>query len=197
MQTLRICTLAMALLALRCATGTTPGPAQPRPNLTAADYYPLTSGWKWAYDLEKDGGSILATYAVLERAGDAAVVQAGEERLSYTVTPDGVAQRDADAIGDYVIKNPLRLGAEWSVHGGRAKIVAVNEEVNLEAVGRLLGCVTVEVTRTDPMRVTRTTFAPEVGPVALEMMVEDGSRLVTSARARLRAVTKPGEDMFR
>jgi len=47
------------------------------------------------------------------------------------------------------------------------------------------------VTRTDPVRITRTTFAPDVGPVALEMQVQDGARFLTTTRARLRAVTRP------
>jgi hypothetical protein len=169
---------------------------EPRKDLTATDYYPMASGWKWAYDLEKDGTKMLATYAVLERTAAGAVIQAGDERLAYAVTPDGVAQRDGDAVGDYIIKNPLRAGNEWAVQGGRAKIVAVNEEVNVESIGRLRGCVTVEATRADPMRVTRTTFAPDVGPVAIEVLVQDGGRLVTSARAQLRAITKPGQDLF-
>src|ERR1700748_2722453 len=103
---LRHWTFALALFAIRCASGGgTPGVIEPRKDLTAADYYPMASGWKWAYDLEKDGSTMLATYAVLERTGSGAVIQAGDERLAYAVTPDGVAQRDADAVGDYVIKN--------------------------------------------------------------------------------------------
>jgi len=193
---LRGWTLLLALLAFRCASSGTPGVIEPRKDLSAADYYPMASGWKWAYDLEKDGTTMLATYAVLERTDTGAVIQAGDERLAYAVTPDGVAQRDADAVGDYVIKNPLRVGNEWAVQGGRAKIVAVGEEVNVESIGRLRGCVTVEVTRIGSERVTRTTFAPDVGPVAIEVLVQDGGRLVTSARAHLRAITKPGQDLF-
>ncbi len=107
------------------------------PGLTAADYYPLADGWKWAFDVEQDGTNILATYVVLERKEAIAVVQAGDERLTYVVTPDGVAQFDGGAIGDYVIKNPIKQGAEWAVAGGRARIASTNEEVNIEAVGRL------------------------------------------------------------
>jgi hypothetical protein len=188
--------LALALLALRCASGGTPGVIEPRKDLTAADYYPMASGWKWAYDLEKDGTTMLATYAVLERTADGAVIQAGDERLAYAVTPDGVAQREGNAVGDYVIRNPVRVGNEWAVQGGRAKIVAVDQEVNVESIGKLRGCVTVEATRAEPMRVTRTTFAPDVGPVVIEVLVQDDGRLVTSARAHLRAITKPGQDLF-
>src|SRR5947208_12156217 len=98
-------------LAAGCATGGgAPNEIKPRANLTAADFYPLTPGWKWAYDVEKDGMNILATYAVLERNGDTAVVQAGDQRLTYAVTAEGIAQKDGGMLGEYVIKNPLQVG---------------------------------------------------------------------------------------
>ena len=82
-------------LAVGCASGATTSPViAPRPNLKAADYYPLASGWEWAYDLEKEGMNVLATYAVVERNGDVAVVQAGEERPAYAIGPDGIAQKN-------------------------------------------------------------------------------------------------------
>ena len=77
------------------------------------------------------------------------MVQAGDERLTYVVTPDGVAQFDGNAIGDYVIKNPIKPGAEWAVAGGRARIASANEELNIDSVGRYAGCVVVEVTRAE------------------------------------------------
>jgi hypothetical protein len=185
--------LTAALAPLGCATGAGGSGAAPRRDFKAADYYPLMSGWKWAYDVEKDGMNILAIYSVLERTGETAIVQTGVEQLTYAVTGDGVAQRDDGGIGDYVIRNPVVLGAEWPVAGGKAKIVSVDKDVSLEPAGRFAGCVVVEVTRTDPVRVVRTTYAPEVGPVAVEVEVQDGSRFVTATRAHLRAVTRPGQ----
>jgi hypothetical protein len=186
--------LGLALLVAGCATGRAgSNDVKPRPNLTAADFYPLTPGWKWAYDVEKDGVNILATYAVLERTGDVAVVQAGDEHLTYAVTPEGIAQKEGGMLGDYVIKNPVAAGAEWAVEGGRAHIASVTADFKLDSGEHYLGCIVVEVTRTDPVRVTRTTFAPDLGPVMLEMQVQDGTRFTTITRARLRAVTRPGD----
>ncbi len=183
-------------LAIGCATsGGAPAGIVPRANLTAADYYPLGSGWKWAYDVEKDGVNILATYAVLEHSGDTAIVQAGDERLAYAVTADGVAQKEGDRVGDYVIRGPVKVGAEWPVDGGRARIASVTADFKLDSGEHYLGCVVVEVTRTDPVRVTRTTFAPDLGPVMLEMQVQDGPKFVTVTRARLRAVTRPTDTL--
>ena len=184
--------VALASLASGCATsGGVPAGIMPRANLTAADYYPLASGWKWAYDVEKDGTNILATYVVIEHSGDTAMVQAGDERLAYAVTPEGVAQKEGDRVGDYVIRNPVKLGAEWPVDGGRARIASVTSDFKLDSGEHYLGCAVVEVTRTDPVRVTRTMFAPDLGPVTLEMQVQDGQKFVTVTRARLRAVTRP------
>jgi D-alanyl-D-alanine carboxypeptidase len=188
--------IALASLALGCATGGGP-PAgiMPRANLTAADYYPLAPGWKWAYDVEKDGVNILATYVVLEHSGDTTFVQAGDERLAYAVTANGVAQKEGDRVGDYVIKGPVQVGAEWPVEGGRARIASVTSDFKLDSGEHYLGCVIVEVTRTDPVRITRTTFAPDLGPVMLEMQVQDGQKFVTVTRARLRAVTRPTDTL--
>src|SRR5262245_14002065 len=80
---------------LGCASGGTvkdKPPAAPPPE-AAADYYPLATGWKWAYQLEKSGEKILATYAVLEQIVDTVIVKAGDERLTYALMPEGVARR--------------------------------------------------------------------------------------------------------
>ena len=179
-----------------CAT-TAPGQAKhiPRVGLTAADYYPLGEGWKWAYDLEKDGQKILATYAVIERTPTGATVLAGMERLSYVLTPDGIAQSDDSTVGDFVLKNPIAKGATWPVADGMAQVVSTTEEVTVDA-GHFYDCAIVEVTRSDPARIARTTFAPDVGPVAIEYQVQDGGKYVVTTRARLRSVTKPGDDPF-
>jgi hypothetical protein len=175
-----------------CATtGPSGNEIRPRPNLTAADYYPLTPGWKWAYDVEHEGQSVLATYAVVDRTGDVATVQAGDDRLTYAVSAQGISQADAGISGDFVIKNPIAQGAEWPVTGGQARIVSVNADFKLDSGEHYLGCIVVEVTRTEPVRIARTTFAPDLGPVALEMQVQDGPKFVTTTRARLRAVTRP------
>ena len=177
-----------------CATAPTSGSAavaaQPR---KAADYYPLDAGWKWAYDLERSGDHLLAVYSVLERKPDAAVVQAGDERLEYAISAEGVAQKDGVTIGDFVLKNPIELGARWPVFAGTARIASVDETVHGPS-GDYVGCVVVETMRTDPARLSRTTYAPGVGPVAIEVQVQSDGRVVTTLRAILRGATRPGQD---
>jgi hypothetical protein len=177
-----------------CATsGGAVAPIAPRTNLAAADLYPLDLGWKWAYDLEKDGQTMLAMYAVLERSPDTAVVQAGEDRLTYAISPEGIAQKDGPMIGDFVVRNPIRAGTEWPVAGGRARIAALGQSVTVTA-GKFDDCVVVETTRADPVRSVRTTFAPGIGPVVIELQIAVGGQLTTVTRATLRALTKPGQD---
>jgi hypothetical protein len=174
-------------------TGAGSAPAGPPKTVTAADLYPLEVGWKWAYDLVKDGQTMLALYSVLDRTGDTATVQAGEDQLSYAIAPDGIAQKDGPVVGDFIVKNPVAVGTEWPVAGGRARITAVAQTINVTA-GRFDDCVLVETTRADPPRAVRTTFAPGVGPVIIELQIKVGGEMTTVTRATLRALTRPGQD---
>lgn len=176
-----------------CATTPPSAPAAAAKAHEAADYYPLDAGWKWAYDLERAGDKMLAVYAVLERTMDTAIIQAGDERLEYAVSPQGVAQKDGVTIGDYILKNPIALGAEWSVFSGKAKITSVDQTLHGPS-GDYTNCIVVEALRTDPVRLSRTTYAPGVGPVAIEIQVQSQGRFVTTMRASLRGATRPGQD---
>src|SRR5213592_2747442 len=64
--------LALALGCASAPSSSPSGPAARRPE-SAADYYPLEPGWKWAYDLERNGEHMLAVYQVLERLPDGAI----------------------------------------------------------------------------------------------------------------------------
>lgn len=183
----------VATVASSCATAPAPAPAGAMKTRLASDYYPLDAGWKWAYDLERQGEHMLAVYAVLERTPDAAMVQAGEERIEYSVTPQGVAQKEGSTIGDFVLKNPIAVGAEWNVFAGKAKITSVSERVT-GASGEYQNCVVVETLRSDPTRLSRTTYAPGIGPVAIEVQVQSQGKFVTTLKASLRGATRPGQD---
>ena len=105
---------------------------------------------------------------------------------------DGEEQRSNGGADHHVGE---RQGLDDGVDGGRARIASVTADFKLDSGEHYLGCVVVEVTRTDPVRVTRTTFAPDLGPVMLEMQVQDGPKFVTVTRARLRAVTRPTDTL--
>lgn len=192
---LRLLPIILALVPACATTGGGSDAVRPRAGLTAADYYPLADGWKWAYDLERDGEKILAIYAVTESRPEGATITVGPEQLHYAVTSDGIAQSDAAGVGDFVLKNPLTKGATWPVAGGTATVISTTEEVTVDA-GHFYDCALIEVVRTDPPRIARTTFAPDIGPVTLEFQVQQDGKYVVNTRARLRSITKPGEDLF-
>ncbi|HVU52799.1 MAG TPA: hypothetical protein VHL80_19090 [Polyangia bacterium] len=178
-----------------CATNDAAVKHVHRTDLQAADYFPVARGWKWAYDLERDGQKILAIYSVVERTPEGATIATGDERLSYAVSPQGLAQLDARGVGDFVLKNPIAKDAAWPVAGGTARIVSTTEEVTVDA-GHFYDCAVVEVTRADPPRLARTIFAPDVGPVVIEVQVQQDGKYVVATRASLRSATKPGDDPF-
>lgn len=183
-------TLAMASA---CAGAPKPtGPAKLATPTTPAAYYPLEPGWKWAYDVEQDGEAILATFAVTLREGERALVSGGDQLLEYVVKPDGIMRPDPHGTGDYVLKAPLSQRAAWPVAGGQAKVVGWGQTIETLA-GKFDNCVTVEETRDNPDRRTKTTYAPGVGPIVIEFQAMDTNGL-HSTKARLRGYTRPGED---
>jgi hypothetical protein len=185
----RIALFSAACLLVGCASGA-PRPAAP---LVRSDdalaYYPLLSGWGWAYDLERDGAHVLALYAVVERSADRATVQHVDERLEYDLRRDGIARRDG---GDNLLKSPVRGGATWPVSGGTATVVETGSEVKLPS-GTYRDCAVVEEVRREPARATRTTYCRDVGPVAVEVRVANPGTgvLDLTALARLLSVTRP------
>ncbi len=190
--------LAVCVAVLGCATAHPPEGAAPQgatPSEDPSAYFPLMPGWKWAYHVEKGGDSLLATYAVVERVAGDATVQGGDERLIYTVLPDGIARREGTSLGDYLLKRPVRAGTTWPLAQGEAKVVAVGRTVTVPA-GPFRSCATVEETRTDPARVVRTVYAAGAGPIMLEVQVHDPAtgQFVTDTRASLVGLTRPGED---
>lgn len=199
--------LMMALWAAVGCAATAPaitpggGPAAPPPPEDATAYYPLVPGWKWAYQVETEkdraqaGNSVLAIYAVLERIGDTAIVQAGEGRLSYVVLPAGIARREGMNVGDFLLKTPVRPGTTWPLASGEAKVVAVGRTETVPG-GTFPACATIEESRTEPQRVVRTVYAAGVGPILVEMQVYDPTtgQFRTGTRAVLLGVTRPGED---
>jgi hypothetical protein len=175
-----------------CASTSRSSPALPSTGNEALDYYPLLSGWGWAFEIERDGNKVLAPYAVVERAADLAVVKNGDERITYAIRPDGIARRDGDAVGDFMLRVPVRKGTTWPVQGGDATIVEVGARVALPS-GTYSDCAVVEEVRRDPSRVTRTTYCRGVGPVDIEMRVFDPFKksFETMAHARLLSITRP------
>lgn len=166
-----------------------------RPPDQATSYYPFVSGFRWAYQVERGGETILATTSVIARTDDSAIVQAGVERISYAVLPDGIARRDGLRTGDYLLRTPIRAGASWPIEGGEAKVAAVGKAFTTPGAS-FPSCATIEESRTNPQRITRTVYCEGTGPVSVEVQVHDPLRGVfnTEMRATLLGLTRPGED---
>jgi len=177
------------------ACATTQGTEKPAipPSQSAADYYPLAAGWGWAYDLEREGQNVLAVYSVTQNDGKTATLLNAGETIAYQILQEGIARQEGGIRGDFLLKNPIVEGAHWPVFAGEARITKVGATVTVGGE-RYPNCLVVEENRKDPTRVTRTTYAQGVGPVEIEVRVQDPSSdaLVTTAHARLRGVTKPG-----
>src|SRR6185436_12746222 len=183
--------LAMAGCATTPAGAASGGP----PPEEAAAYYPFSAGWKWAYNVEREGQTMLATTAVTERSGDTAIVQSGDQRLSYALGPEGISRREGLRTSDFLLRSPIRAGATWPIEGGQAKVAEVGKAVTVPG-GTFPNCATVEESRTNPERVTRTVYCAGVGPVSIEVQVHDplSGAFKTEMRATLLGVTRPGED---
>ncbi len=182
----------LALLLVGCATGARTSGAFPSTGNEALDYYPLLPGWGWAMEIERDGDKVLAPYAVVERSAASAVVRNGDERITYGVSPEGIARREGATLGDFVLRTPVRKGTTWPVQGGEATIVAEGTQVT-SASETYRDCSVVEEVRRDPSRVTRTTYCRGIGPVDIEVRVFDPWKksFETMVHARLLSVTRP------
>src|SRR5512133_1260642 len=169
MHARRLGMTAWALLLVGCASA----PAstdRASSKCTALDTYPLLPGWGWAYEVEREGGTVLALYRVADWRPDLAVVQHGDERIEYALLPDGIARREGGQLGDYLLRGSLRVGNSWPVSAGTATVAEVGKTVTLPA-GTFQDCAIVEEVRREPNRVTRTTYCRDAGPVELEMRV--------------------------
>jgi hypothetical protein len=180
---------------LGCATAGSGAAAAGPPPEDAHAYYPFSTGWKWAYDVEREGQTMLATTAVIERRGDTAIVQAGDQRLSYELSGQGIARREGLRTSDFLLHNPIRAGATWPIEGGQAKVAEVGKTVTVPG-GTFPNCATIEESRTDPNRITRTVYCANVGPVSIDLQIHDplSGAYKTEMRATLLGLTRPGED---
>jgi hypothetical protein len=192
MHVARLGMAASVALLVGCASAPAKPPA--RTSLTALDYYPLLPGWGWAYEIEQAGTTVLSLYAVSERRPDRALIKHGEETIAYAILADGIAHREGDLIGDYILKLPIEQGSSWPVTDGTATLVEVGKTVTLPA-GTFRDCIIVEEVRRAPNRVTRTTCCRDAGPVELEMRVFSPLKQAYElhTRAHIMSVSRPEE----
>lgn len=203
MKTLRFALFA-SLLALPACGGATAEVARPRGDrLAPATLYPMIEGAQWVYDVDTGGPEppTLGIFEVVSVEGDRrsiannrGMTREGQVRhgdaITYEVTRDGIRHV---ASGGWVLRAPVREGAEWEAMGGRtARVVDTDASVEVVA-GTYDHCVDVEESGGEDGRVVRTVYCPDVGPVLIESRME--SRLTTrsvATRARLRTYDSGG-----
>jgi hypothetical protein len=184
------------LIALALASGCGPTVAETkRPVQFQADakpslFFPLAEGTAWSYDVtdESTGGKILLVNRVEKRDGEVATMFGGPDPLSYQDKGDAIVRLPS---GSVILRGPFAVGTEWAIEGGKARITSIDATVQTGA-GKLAPCVAVEEV-TDERRVV-TRYAPEVGPVEVEVYARGpgGERL--DSRGLLRSFHKAGTE---
>ncbi len=204
-MTRRLAALVRIMLA-GCA-GTATSAAGPRADrLAPTTLYPMLEGAQWVYDVETGPEPpTLGIFEVVEVRGDLraiannrgmsadGVVRHGEP-TTYRIEPEGIRHLGS---GGWVLRAPIREGAEWDGMGGRtARVTSIDASV--EVVNETYEhCVDVEETGGEDGRTVRTVYCPEVGPVLIESRLETQLTMRTvSTRARLRSYDSgTGEDL--
>ncbi len=178
----------IAVGALGCATA--PPALPPRGPTRAVDFFPMRVGMAWSYDTETGiGGDTVLNVLAVERAdGESFVVRSGARRERYERRPEGVLRE-----GEYILREPLRVGASWDADGGGH--VEIRGIEPMRRVGEQQYREVVEVHRSSPQSHIETTtwYARDVGAIEIvgETVSSIGGRL--RVRSTLRGYTR-GDD---
>ena len=187
------------------------GPATPQAEEPSVDrlapttLYPMEPGTQWVYDVDTGGGEppTLGIFEVIEAVGHQRLIannrgmtSAGQVRhgdpITYEITPDGIRHPSS---GGWLLRAPLREGAEWDGMGGRtARVTDLDASVEVFA-GTFEHCVEITETGGEDGRQVRTVYCPQVGPVLIESSMD--MRLTTrqvATTARLRTHAPGGEE---
>ena len=151
------------------ACGAAPEARSGADKLSVDRLYPLRAGSVWTYDVNTGQGlPVLAITRVLRSQHGKIEVSSGGEPVVYEARPDGLYRPDR---AGFVLKAPIRKGAQWDAGGGaRAEVVETDKQIATVA-GEFTGCVEVVETGGAADKVVRTVFCPDVGPVEVESSV--------------------------
>lgn len=174
----------IALLLLGCAAAQRP--RAPRGPATARDFLPLRTGAAWSYDVQTGigGDTVLSTLAVVRVDGDRFLVRGGARTETYELRPDGVVRE-----GEYIVKDPVRVGASWEGRSGATFTVRALEANR--RVGEVDYREVVAVERLAPgTRIATTTwFARDLGVVEIRASTQSSLGTTVSVRSTLRGYT--------
>lgn len=163
----------MPLVASVAACGGAPkaAPAAPpsddKTQSEALRYMPLEPDTVFTYDTQSEGRAehgLLIVQVSRPREGRADLRMGSKvERLQ--IEPDGIAHVE----GGYLLKAPFAVGSTWKSKSGTARVVAVDEEIQVPA-GHFVGCMrTIEESRVGgTTRSVTSVYCSHVGLVTLE-----------------------------
>lgn len=130
---------------------------------TAEDYFPLTAGTAWSYDVDDGVGTVLAISRVDTRTGRrATVLDPAGVMVPYDVRDDGIFRPDK---GVYLLKDPLRVGASWPSTAGMTATVAAMDRVLDTPAGHFEHCIEIVQEGGEQGLHITTDYCPQVGPV--------------------------------
>jgi len=182
------CTLGVGTLLVACAH-TAPGPkAQVSP---VAEYYPLAVGNAWAYEGNMLGGKAKFDVKILR-----------EEQGKFIDSQENVLRVDNYGIRDekrYLLRTPLEVGTKWN------NVVSISSYEQYQIIeagqacdspaGSFTGCIVVESRNKDEgdrILVNTMTFAPKVGVVRIETVLEEAGKRIPQVRLELVKYEVPG-----
>lgn len=159
----------LSLLALAGCGGAQSGSGAGGPDrLAPTNLYPLAEGNVWSYNVVGAEGDVptLEVRRVVSVQGPRVRVQSwGGEEVRFETRPQGIYRPGYDV---WLLKAPIRVGAEWPSASGRtARVVSVDEAIEVPA-GRFEGCVRVEERGGEAALAMATVYCPGVGPVYVE-----------------------------
>ncbi|MBL8957417.1 MAG: hypothetical protein JNK82_41975 [Myxococcaceae bacterium] len=169
------------LLSIACATTGKGQAAQVSP---VAEYYPLAVGNTWAYEGTMLGGPAKFDIHILS-----------EDQGRFTDSQQNVLRVDGFGIRDekrYLLRTPLEVGTKWN---NVVSISSYEQYSIIEAgqacdapAGAFKGCVVVESRNKDEgsrLLVATLTFAPRVGLVRIETVLEENGKRIPQSRIEL------------
>jgi hypothetical protein len=171
--------------ALAACTPVTKATTPSKPEITAGDFYPLTVGLTWSYEVKLLGETRMIDVTTLRKNADGFV----EDSTGAQFLVDGFGVRDQKR---YLLRNPIAPGTKWtnvvSVSSVEAyEIIGANQPCDAPA-GKWDGCVVVESRNRVQEGVTlvnEMTFAPGVGIVRLSTVLESNGKQIPQSTLAL------------
>ena len=178
--------LCCSLALLACTTATT-NTRPEKPQLTAADFYPLALGNTWSYEVKLLGETRQIEVTTLRKNGEGFV----EDSTGAQFMADNYGVRDQKR---YLLRNPIVTATKWTnvVSGSSVEnyeITGAGQPCEAPA-GKWNDCVVVESrnrVEEGTVLVNEMTFAPGVGIVTLSTVLEsNGKRIPQSTLSLLK-----------